>query len=172
MIPLTTWVAAGVAVACLALAGLQTLRLGAEQTAHANTKAAHAETLRGLADQARQVAERVTQAQQAWDVARAANEAARTKEKADAVRQIETLRADVARGERRLHVRAVCPAPRPADGVPASASAARVDDAAAPELAPEARQDYFDLLNDIATVQAQVAGLQEHIRASCLGPPL
>lgn len=65
-----------------------------------------------------------------------------TKEMADAQVDLDSLRAAVAAGRKRLRVVAQCPAPA---GVPSAAGGAGVDTAPAPELGPDAREAYYDL---------------------------
>ena len=69
------------------------------------------------------------------------------------------LVADLNSGARVVYVRAAC--------VPANPSATGSTDAATPELAADARQDYADLVAANSKVTAQVAGLQQFIITSC-----
>lgn len=65
-----------------------------------------------------------------------------TKEMADAQANLDSLRADVAAGKRRLRVAAQCPA---APGVPATPGSSSVDHASSPELGPDAIEAYWTL---------------------------
>ena len=69
------------------------------------------------------------------------------------------LVADLNSGARVVYVRAAC--------VPANSNASGSTDAATPELAADARQDYADLVAANSKVTAQVAGLQQFIITSC-----
>ncbi|WP_338576290.1 lysis system i-spanin subunit Rz [Pseudomonas canadensis] len=69
------------------------------------------------------------------------------------------LVADLDTGVKRVYVRAAC--------VPANPQPAGSADAAAPELAADARQDYADLVAAHAKVTAQVIGLQDFITRAC-----
>ena len=69
------------------------------------------------------------------------------------------LVADLNSGARVVYVRAAC--------VPANPNATGSTDAATPELAVDARQDYADLVAANSKVTAQVAGLQQFIITSC-----
>ena len=69
------------------------------------------------------------------------------------------LVADLNSGARVVYVRAAC--------VPANPNATGSTDAATPELAADARQDYADLVAANSKVTAQVAGLQQFIITSC-----
>ncbi len=69
------------------------------------------------------------------------------------------LVADLNSGARVVYVRAAC--------VPANPNASGSTDAATPELAADARQDYADLVAANSKVTAQVAGLQQFIITSC-----
>ncbi|WP_419876574.1 lysis protein [Escherichia coli] len=91
----------------------------------------------------------------------AALDARYTKELADARAENETLRADVAAGRRRLHIKAVCQSVREAT------TASSVDNATGPRLADTAERDYFILRERLMTMQKQLEGAQEYIRTQC-----
>ncbi|ELZ5985321.1 lysis protein [Salmonella enterica] len=86
-----------------------------------------------------------------------------TKELADAKAENDALRDDVAAGRRRLLVNATCPAMPTGK----STSSASVDNAARPRLADSAQWDYFTLKEQVTTMQKQLEGAQEYIRAQC-----
>ncbi|MFT1617985.1 lysis protein [Enterobacter kobei] len=92
----------------------------------------------------------------------AALDAKYTKELSDAKKTINDLRRDVDSGAKRLRIYATCP------GVSKTTSAPSVDDAGAPELTPDARRNYFDHRNGIATADKMIRGMQEYIREQCL----
>ena len=92
----------------------------------------------------------------------AALDAKYLKELADAKAENETLRADVAAGRRRLHIKAVCQSVREAT------TASGVDNATSPRLADTAERDYFTLRERLMTMQKQLEGAQEYIRTQCL----
>lgn len=92
----------------------------------------------------------------------AALDAKYTKELSDAKKTINDLRRDVDSGVKRLRVAATCP------GVPKATSATGVDDAGAPELTPDARRNYFDHRDGIATADKMIRGMQDYIREQCL----
>jgi len=69
------------------------------------------------------------------------------------------LVADLNAGARVVYVRAAC--------VPANPKSAGGADAATPQLAADARQDYADLVVAHRKVTAQVLGLQQHILTAC-----
>lgn len=79
-------------------------------------------------------------------------------EMADAKHENEGLRASVAAGARRVLVKASCPK------LPAAAGATSLDDGAGAELNANARQDYFDLRDQIVETEKQLSGLQEYVR--------
>lgn len=85
-----------------------------------------------------------------------------TKELSDAKKTINDLRRDVDSGAKRLRIAATCP------GVSKTTTAPSVDDAGAPELTPDARRNYFDHRNGIATADKMIRGMQEYIREQCL----
>ena len=92
----------------------------------------------------------------------AALDAKYTKELADAKKTISDLRRDVDSGAKRLRIAATC------HGVPKATSATGVDDAGAPELTPDARRNYFDHRDGIATADKMIRGMQDYIREQCL----
>ena len=91
----------------------------------------------------------------------AALDAKYSRELANAKAENETLRADVAAGRRRLHIKAVCQSVREAT------TASGVDNAASPRLADTAERDYFILRERLMTMQKQLEGAQEYIRTQC-----
>lgn len=92
----------------------------------------------------------------------AALDAKYTKELADAKKTINDLRRDVDSGAKRLRIAATCP------GVSKATSATGVDDAGAPELTPDARRNYFDHREGIATADKMIRGMQDYIKEQCL----
>lgn len=91
----------------------------------------------------------------------AALDAKYTKDLADAKKTISDLRRDVDSGAKRLRIAATCP------GVPKATSATGVDDAGSPELTPDARRNYFDHRDGIATADKMIRGMQDYIREQC-----
>ncbi|MEP8967781.1 lysis protein [Enterobacter hormaechei] len=92
----------------------------------------------------------------------AALDAKYTKELSDAKKTINDLRRDVDSGAKRLRIAATCP------GVPKATSTSGVDDAGAPELTPDARRNYFDHRDGIATADKMIRGMQDYIKEQCL----
>ena len=92
----------------------------------------------------------------------AALDAKYTKELSDAKNTINDLRRDVDSGAKRLRIAATCP------GVSKSTSATGVDDAGTPELTPDARRNYFDHRDGIATADKMIRGMQLYISTQCL----
>ncbi|MGT6740989.1 lysis protein, partial [Escherichia coli] len=87
----------------------------------------------------------------------AALDAKYSRELANAKAENETLRADVAAGRRRLHIKAVCQSVREAT------TASGVDNATSPRLADTAERDYFTLRERLITMQKQLEGTQKYI---------
>lgn len=85
-----------------------------------------------------------------------------TRELTDAKAENDRQRSAVAAGSQRLRVNATCPA------VPDAAGAARLDDADAAELTPNARQDYHALRDELALSRQMILGLQEYVTGICL----
>ena len=92
----------------------------------------------------------------------AALDAKYTKELSDAKKTINDLRRDVDSGVKRLRIAATCP------GMSKATSAPGVDDAGAPELTPDARRNYFDHRDGIATADKMIRGMQDYIKEQCL----
>ncbi|ENA5523621.1 lysis protein [Escherichia albertii] len=92
----------------------------------------------------------------------AALDARYTKELADANATIESLRADVSAGRKRLRVKAVCP------DMHKITAASGVDDGTSPRLTDAAQRDYFVLRDRIAINDKMIRGLQEYIRTQCI----
>lgn len=92
----------------------------------------------------------------------AALDAKYTKELSDAKKTINDLRRDVDSGAKRLRIAATCP------GVPKATSSTGVDDAGATELTPDARRNYFDHRDGIATADKMIRGMQDYIKEQCL----
>lgn len=113
----------------------------------------------GLREAARITAERLATA--------AANDAKHTKELSDALKTNQDLRTSVGAGDQRLLIQASCPNA----SVPASASTPGLAHAAAAELSPNARPDYFTLLDQLALSERMILGLQDHIDSFCPTPP-
>ena len=92
----------------------------------------------------------------------AALDAKYSRELANAKAENETLRADVAAGRRRLHIKAVCQSVREAT------TASGVDNATSPRLEDTAERDYFTLRERLMTMHKQLEGAQDYIRTQCL----
>ncbi|EQA2663548.1 lysis protein [Escherichia coli] len=91
----------------------------------------------------------------------AALDAKYSRELANAKAENETLRADVAAGRSRLHIKAVCQSVREAT------TASGVDNATSPRLADTAERDYFTLRERLITMQKQLEGTQKYINEQC-----
>lgn len=85
-----------------------------------------------------------------------------TKELSDAKKTINDLRRDVDSGAKRLRIAATC------HRVSKASSATGVDDAGPPELTPDARRNYFDHRDGIATADKMIRGMQDYIKEQCL----
>ncbi|EAY4619840.1 lysis protein, partial [Salmonella enterica] len=83
-----------------------------------------------------------------------------TKELADANATIESLRADVSAGRKRLQVAATCAKP--------TTGASSMGDGESPRLTADAELNYYRLRSGIDRITAQVNYLQEYIRTQCL----
>lgn len=83
-----------------------------------------------------------------------------TKELADANATIESLRADVSAGRKRLQVSATCPK--------STSGASGMGNEESPRLTADAELNYYRLRSGIDRITAQVNYLQEYIRSQCL----
>ncbi|EPT3889485.1 lysis protein [Escherichia coli] len=83
-----------------------------------------------------------------------------TKELADANATIESLRADVSAGRKRLQVAATC--------AKSTTGASGMGNGESPRLTADAELNYYRLRSGIDRITAQVNYLQEYIRAQCL----
>ncbi|EBG5097730.1 lysis protein [Salmonella enterica subsp. enterica] len=90
----------------------------------------------------------------------AALDARYTKELADANATIESLRADVSAGRKRLQVSATCPK--------STSGASGMGNGESPRLTADAELNYYRLRSGIDRITAQVNYLQEYIRTQCL----
>ncbi|EMS3703801.1 lysis protein [Escherichia coli] len=82
------------------------------------------------------------------------------KELADANATIESLRADVSAGRKRLQVAATC--------AKSTTGASSMGDGESPRLTADAELNYYRLRSGIDRITAQVNYLQEYIRTQCL----
>ncbi len=83
-----------------------------------------------------------------------------TKELADANATIESLRADVSAGRKRLQVAATC--------AKSTTGSSSMGDGESPRLTADAELNYYRLRSGIDKITAQVNYLQEYIRTQCL----
>ncbi|EAT9027486.1 lysis protein [Salmonella enterica] len=83
-----------------------------------------------------------------------------TKELADANATIETLRADVSAGRKRLQVAATC--------AKSTTGTSGMGDGESPGLTADAELNYYRLRSGIDKITAQVNYLQDYIRTQCL----
>ncbi len=83
-----------------------------------------------------------------------------TKELADANATIESLRADVSAGRKRLQVAATC--------AKSTTRASGMGDGESPRLTADAELNYYRLRSGIDKITAQVNYLQEYINTQCL----
>lgn len=88
-----------------------------------------------------------------------------TKELSDAQAENNRLRDAVADGERRLRIKANCPA---ANGVSETSGASGVADDGTVELDRETGSLVFSLRSDLIRARAMIRGLQDYVREVCL----
>jgi prophage endopeptidase len=161
----TYWREAVIVGLVLALAGQQ-VRISNEKADHQTTKTQHAEVLRDLAEKTSAAYEALADEKTARAQAVAALDEKHTKELSNARTENSRLADAVRSGERRLRLRASCPATGTA--VPQAPSTSGVADGPGPRLDDAAERDYFRLRDGITTAQRQIAGLQDYVRDVCL----
>ncbi|OTA17721.1 peptidase [Xenorhabdus beddingii] len=81
---------------------------------------------------------------------------------ANAKSEIDTLRADVAAGRRKLRIKATCP-------VPETVTSGSVGDATTVELTGETGSTVLDIREGIINDRAKLRYLQEYVKAECRG---
>ena len=91
------------------------------------------------------------------------NDRTRTEALNHALSENNDLRRAVDDGRQRLRVKAICSSPKPDQ-----TGAGGVVDAGTPELAADARSDYFTLRDQLALSRQMILGLQDHVRRICL----
>ncbi|MGO1272972.1 MAG: lysis system i-spanin subunit Rz [Pseudomonas helleri] len=91
------------------------------------------------------------------------NDRTRTEALNHALSENNDLRRAVDDGRQRLRVKAICSSPKPDQ-----TGAGGVVDAGTPELAADARSDYFTLRDQLALSREMILGLQDHVRRICL----
>jgi|GEM_PF-1921391 len=139
-------------------------RLGADI---ADLKAEHSQQLTDIANAASTAARQALEQQQRSITALAEIDRKYTDEIAAAQLETDQLRSAVASGERRLRIKASCPATN-SNSMPDAANPASVDDAASPRLTGVAERNYWLLRDRIALATNQVSALQAYIKGSCL----
>ena len=152
-----------VSIACFATWKVDAWRYGKEL---ASLNAAHQADMSAIANAASTQVRQALDKQQAAEQARADIDARTTKEKANALAENEKLRADVAAGDRRLHIAGRCSTS--SSNMPDPTSTARMDDGRAVELAGAAGRTVFDIRAGIIKDRAALKGLQEHVLGVCL----
>lgn len=99
----------------------------------------------------------------------AANDIKHTQELSDALKRNQDLRDSIRGGGQRLFVQATFAAST--SDVRAGTGAASVAHAGSAELSPDARPDYFTLLDQLALSEQMILGLQDHISSFCPTQP-
>ena len=135
----------------------------------ANEKASHLADLKAISDKARQAADDALLTQQNMQHHLAALDAQHTKEKNDAENTIAQLRRNVDAGNVRLRIAVAKTHPTCSNGLPEASGSPSVDDGTV-DLAPEARQAYFDLRSSIVDDQQKIEALQDYAKNVCAPP--
>ncbi len=168
------WFIAGAVVVLLAVGigigwSLNGWRLSGQiaeaKTETANERSAHQADLAAISNaaalQVRQALAKQQEAQQAV----AELDRKHTEELQNALDENDRLRSDVAAGNRRLQLKASCPAN--SGGLPGATGTAGLADGSGPRLDDAAERDYWRLRDGIATARNQIAALQQYVREVC-----
>lgn len=118
----------------------------------ADLRTSHSDKLKSISEKALKTQQSLQSELDANEKLWATAEAIQYRKLCDAENEINQLRDDVATGRKQLLVNATCPTS--SDDMPETETSSSVDNGAAPELNPEARQDYYALRNGIERVQS------------------
>ena len=132
----------------------------------ADLSASHQADLTAISSAAAAQVRQALERQQATQKALAELDAKATTEKARDLAENERLRADVAADDRRLRIAGRCSAG--SGKLSDTASATRVDDGGAVELAGATGRTIFDIRGAIIKDRAALRGLQEYVRKACM----
>ena len=165
--PFRYWIAGGAFLAVVFLAGVQTVRLNAEQVAHERTKTSHAQVLQGLAEKTAAAYAAVEKAAAAVREELAAADQKHTEEMSHAKTENERLRAAARTGA--VSVRFTDPgSPSPAADLsetPFSSSLGH----GVPALDAELRERVFDHRAAVIQAENQILYLQDYARLCAAG---
>ena len=166
LVPFRYWIAGGAAAALLLFAGVQTVRLSAEQAAHARTKTAHAVVLKDLAEKTATAYEAVAAAAATMRTELAAADQKHTKEMSNARNENERLRAAARAGAVSVRLEGHC-AGHAADlsETPFSSSLGH----GVPALDAELRERVFDHRAAVIQAENQILYLQDYARLCAAG---
>lgn len=124
----------------------------------AKLKATHITQLADIQAVADKAAKANRETEAAWRARLADIDRKRIQEASRAQQEIDDLRAAVAAGARRLHVKATCGG---GNAVPGNPGAAGVGDGAAPVLTADSEQAYFSLRANLAAGERKLAACQD-----------
>ena len=164
--PFRYWIAGGAFLAVVFLAGVQTVRLNAEQVAHERTKTSHAQVLHGLAEKTAAAYAAVEKATAAVREELAAADQKHTKEMSNARNENERLRAAARTGAVSVRPEGHC-AGHAADlsETPFSSSLGH----GVPALDAELRERVFDHRAAVIQAENQILYLQDYARLCAAG---
>ena len=167
LVPFRYWIAGGAAAALLLFAGVQTVRLSAEQAAHARTKTAHAVVLKDLAEKTATAYEAVAAAAATMRTELAAADQKHTKEMSNARNENERLRAAARAGA--VSVRFTDPgSPSPAAGMSETPFASSLGNGTL-TIDPELRERVFNHRAEVIQADQQIKYLQDYARLCAAG---
>ena len=165
--PFRYWIAGGAFLAVVFLAGVQAVRLSAEQAAHARTKTAHAVVLKDLAEKTATAYEAVAAAAATMRTELAAADQKHTKEMSNARNENERLRAAARAGVVSVRFTSAGGPGPTADmsETPFSSSLGH----GVPALDAELRERVFDHRAAVIQAENQILYLQDYARLCAAG---
>lgn len=167
LVPFRYWIAGGAAAALLLFAGVQTVRLSAEQAAHARTKTAHAGVLKDLAEKTATAYEAVAAAAATMRTELAAADQKHTKEMSNARNENERLRAAARTGAVSVRFTSA-DSPSPTADMSETPFSSSLGNGTL-TIDPELRERVFDHRAAVIQAENQILYLQDYARLCAAG---
>ena len=165
--PFRYWIAGGAFLAVVFLAGVQTVRLNAEQVAHERTKTSHAQVLQGLAEKTAAAYAAVEKATAAVRAELAAADQKHTKEMSNARNENERLRAAARTGAVGVRFTGT-DSPSPAAGMSETPFSSSLGNGTL-TIDAELRERVFDHRAAVIQAENQILYLQDYARLCAAG---
>ena len=168
--PFRYWIAGGAFLAVVFLAGVQTVRLNAEQVAHERTKTSHAQVLQGLAEKTAAAYAAVEKATAAVRAELAAADQKHTKEMSNARNENERLRAAARTGAVSVRFTSA-DGPSPTADMSETPFASSLGNGTL-TIDPELRERVFNHRAEVIQADQQIKYLQDYARTCAKGGAL